>query len=124
MDELSRLASILPAGGPAALERTLELSRALHDALTDQIALEDRILLPALREADAWGGVRADRLIKRHLVRHQELTALRISCAKAPGDFAGAIERFIVDRRADMRHAERHVLILRDDIVGIDVEGG
>ena len=67
-------------GGPAALKSALELTRKLCDDLTTHIVLEAKILLPALRDSDAWGKMRADKLIGRLRARRQELKDLRKSC--------------------------------------------
>jgi hypothetical protein len=117
--------ALLSQGGRATHDKAVALTRTLADALSDQLALEGRLLEPALRQSDAWGALRADALIDRHVVRQGELRALRESCgAEASPDFMRTLRRFILARRTDMNRAERYVLILRDDIVGIDVDGG
>jgi iron-sulfur cluster repair protein YtfE (RIC family) len=128
LDELSRVAKTVLTGGPAALKRALDLTRTLYDDLLKHIVLEGKILLPALRDADAWGKIRADTLIGRLRTRRQELRALHESCATAESKTLGReIDRFIDDRRADMAHAEREVLdpsVLRDDVLSIDSASG
>ena len=118
----------LSTGGVVALERVLHLSRALHDDLAQQIELEGRLLVPALRESDAWGKTRAEGLLSRHKKRSVELIALRDTCSRGKGQsFADELRRFIVGRWADMARVDRHILssgILRDDVLGIDVDGG
>jgi len=125
LDELSRVVALLSTGGRATHDKAVALTHTLADALSDQLALEGRLLEPALRQSDAWGALRADALIDRHVVRQGELRALRESCgAEASPDLVRTLRRFILARRTDMNRAERYVLILRDDIVGIDVDGG
>src|SRR5438477_369944 len=85
LDELSLVAKTLLTEGPAALKYALELTRTLCDDLTKHITLEAKILLPALRNADAWGKIRGDTLSDRLRTRRQELKHLRRSCANEPG---------------------------------------
>jgi hypothetical protein len=128
LDELSLVAKTLLTGGPAALKSALELTAKLCNDLTKHIVLEAKILLPVLRDADAWGKIRADKLIGRLRVRRQELKDLRKSCVTAKSESLGAqLDRFIDDRRSDMVHAERDSVntgVLRDDVLGIDSHGG
>ena len=128
LDELWRVIGTLSTGGVLAFERVLRLSRALHDVLTEQLKLEGRLLVPALREVDAWGKLRAEGLLSRHRKRSTELTALSDSCSRGmTHGFADELRRFIVGRWADMARADRHILssgLLRDDVLGIDVDGG
>jgi hypothetical protein len=128
LDELSLVAKTLLTGGPAALKYALDLTRALCDDLTKHIALEAKILLPALRSADAWGKIRGDTLIGRLRTRRQELKDLRTSCANAQSETLGdQLDRFIDDRRLDMANTERESLhpgVLRDDVLTVDNGGG
>lgn len=128
LDELSRAGRELRAGGPLALERVLGLARGLHDELLAHIVLEGRLLVPALRDIDAWGKVRADKLLERLRIRRRELKDLRESCGQLrTGLLGGVIRRFVAGRLADMAHAERHVFhenVLRDDVLGVDVSCG
>jgi len=128
LDELSRVAKTLLTGGPAALKRALALTATLCDDLTKHIVHEAKFLLPVLRDADAWGKIRADKLIGRLRVRRQELKDLRKSCANAKSESLGdQLDRFIDGRRADMAHAESDSVnagVLRDDVLGIDSHGG
>lgn len=128
LDELSRVAKTMLTGGPVAFARGIALTRTLYDELARHIALEAEILVPALRDADAWGTIRADKLVQKLRARRQDLRRLRKSCERHESTtLGGEIDRFIDDRRSDMAHAERHVLdagVLRDDVLGIDVDGG
>jgi hypothetical protein len=128
LDELSTVAKTLLSGAPEALKYALALTRTLCEDLAKHIAVEAKILLPALRHADAWGAHRADQLIERLRTRRMELDRLRNSCVNAKGETLGEqLDRFADDRRTDVAHAERDNLnsdVLRDDVVGIDSQGG
>lgn len=128
LDTLDALAERLDTEGEAAIPDALAESRAFYDVLIDHIDLEDEILAPALREADAWGDVRAEKLIGHHREQRKELEALAGADAKSSSaELASRLRRIIADVREDMVHEEKEILhrnLLRDDVVGIDVEGG
>ena len=124
---LSATKKLLPAG-PRGVKRVLRLTRELARQLTAQIALEADVLVPALRNADAWGDIRADKLIAQLRSRRKALSALRKSIAS--NDHAvlrTEIDTYVEARSRGMIRAERDTLspgVLRDDITGIDVSGG
>jgi hypothetical protein len=128
LDELSRVAKSIATAGPTEFARVIRLTRTLYAELKAQIAVEMELLVPALRSADAWGKVRADRLIGQLRTRRKELKSLRKSYSKAEQSTLGAdIERFVDGRRAGMAAADRDTLspnVLRDDVLGVDVNGG
>ena len=106
-----------------------EYARALHTKLLEHLELEDSILVPALRDADAWGEVRADSLLEHHRTQREQLSAALLTTTDAPAgpDFAKQVLALIADLRDDMQHEEGDILsrdILRDDVVGVDVEAG
>jgi len=119
-------ADALRAGGACAQTHAVALSLALCDQLSDHIAIEGTILVPALRNVDAWGKGRADHLIERLRIRRQAIESLRASCDPSHVlVLRWAINRFIDDRIAAMERAEvRDLRVLRDDVVGIDFNGG
>jgi len=109
--------------------RVTALSRQLGEQLRAHVDHEDALLLPALREADAWGQVRADQLAQHHAQQRAALgedqldTQLRAPRAELATWLRGVID----DLRTDMEHEERELLsveLLRDDPLGIDVEDG
>jgi len=128
LDELSRSAKTLVTAGPSELARVLRLTRSLARHLKAQIALEAAILVPALRSADAWGEIRADKLLAQLRKRRKKLRALRRSAAKRDrATLGGHLDQYIDDRRSGMERVERESLnsnVLRDDVTGIDVSGG
>jgi len=129
LDELERHAEALRREGAAALQEALARARAFYDQLRAHTELEDDILVPAMREADAWGDVRAEGLLEHHREQRTQLRELSGEAAGeiAPGDLAARLEQLIEEVRADMKHEESGILstdLLRDDPIGINVEGG
>ena len=127
LDEMARGVKALLTGGPDALKRLLELTGTLCDELTKHIVSESKILVPALRDADAWGKQRADKLLDQLRTRRRKLKDLRQSVNDEKAALAGNLDRFIDDRRADMEQTERESVnprVLRDDVIGIDSHGG
>lgn len=129
LDKLEALAERLGQDDGAAVEPAIALSQDLYETLRDHIDLEDAILAPALREADAWGDLRADKLVAHHREQREELMALGndIPSGVNPRDFGERLRAFILDVREDMKHEEKALLdenLLRDDVIGIDVDPG
>lgn len=103
---------------------------ALLARLKDHMFWEDLHLAPALREADAWGEERAALLDSDHREQRQVLA----HCLSAVNDEsrpAVVVARTLIDLvamlRKDIEDEERLLLdprVLRDDVVGIDVETG
>jgi hypothetical protein len=128
LDELSRSAKTLLNAGPRELARVLRLTRNLARDLKTQIALEANVLVPALRNSDAWGKVRADKLIAQLRRRRSELRSLRQTAREQDQTtLGGHIDEYIDERRSGMKRVERESLspgVLRDDVTGIDVSGG
>ena len=125
-DELSVAARMLAEGGALALGRARDLSTLLCDELLAHIAIEEELLVPALRHTDAWGAGRADHLLSRLHRRRREITAFRSILAGMDGVILkGTIDSFIDQRVLAMRRAElRDLNALRDDVIGIDFNGG
>jgi iron-sulfur cluster repair protein YtfE (RIC family) len=128
LETLQRLASEADGGSNAAVAPAAELTRSLFDELADHLDVEEQLLLPVLREVDAWGELRADELVKHHENQWRELKALR---SRADGLSAIAIASelgvLVAALRTDMLDEDRDVLaadVLRDDVLGIDVEDG
>ena len=77
LEQLQRLALEAGGGSSAAAERAVELARALFEELADHLDIEEQVLVPMLREADAWGELRAGELARHHETQWQELKELR-----------------------------------------------
>lgn len=110
--------------------RLREITRVLLDQLSKHMRWEERYLLPALRDADAWGEERAARLLGDHREQRQVLDLIveRLGDSGRPEALVvGDVFGLIAFLRADMEEEERDLLdprVLRDDVVGIDVETG
>jgi hemerythrin-like domain-containing protein len=98
--------------------------------LREHMRWEEAYLLPALREADAWGQERADRLIADHR-EQRELFDFILSRlhdrGRSDAMVAADVRALIGLLREDMEHEEAELLderVLRDDVIGIEVETG
>jgi iron-sulfur cluster repair protein YtfE (RIC family) len=127
VDALARRA----LAGESGLEAELrEAGEALSQRFLAHLALEDAHLVPALRESDAWGEERAARVEHEHREQRAQLDQLladlrdgRRSGAQLAQELLDLVNALV----ADMEHEERAVLdpeVLRDDVVGVGVEGG
>lgn len=103
---------------------------ALHERLLEHMRWEDLYLAPALEDADSWGRERAAALESDHR-EQRELLQHTLSGLRDPSRPTVALARTMVDLvkllRDDMREEEQTLLdprVLRDDVVGIDVEAG
>ena len=118
MDACEKLADELDAGqgDPTALTREVSKLRLAFDAHNK---FEEQLLRPVLREIDAFGDVRIDRMIADHISEHH---AVR----EHLGDGPVAVLRDALDHlRVHLQAEERYFLsskVLRDDLV--TVEGG
>jgi hemerythrin-like domain-containing protein len=125
--EMRHVVALLPHGGKAQLARARVLADKLCDELVQHLDLEELMLVPAPREADAWGPVRAETLVEHHAEQRREFTALR-HASIAPHDadaLAKKLTDFVDSLETDMVHEERDLLgCLRDDVLGIEVEDG
>jgi len=130
LDELESLARRVARG---TAEEVDELRRRGEELLTDlgrHMHWEDAYLGPALLDADAWGRERANLLAQDHAEQRQVVDHLfaDLRDRKRPALLlAWSLLEFIKLLRADIEREEETLLderILRDDIVGIDVEAG
>jgi hypothetical protein len=89
---------------------------------------EDRLLVPALREVDAWGRLRAEQIAAEHASQRAALGVLRQLARHGDRRLAVDGARGLIDElTADMDAEERDLLdpdLLRDDVIAIDQCGG
>jgi len=126
---LRELATEANAGSRAAGERAIELSNSLFERLADHLGTEEQLLVPFLREADAWGEQRANELVRLHEQQWQELKGLRERAASGTNvcTVAGELAAMVDALRSDILEEDRQIVegdVLRDDVLGIDVEDG
>ncbi len=110
-----------------------QLREAAHALLVDverHMRWEERHLEPALREADAWGNERAERLRSDHREQRETFGQV-LASLRDPGRPPALVTPMLLDLiallRDDMAEEEDLLLdprVLRDDVVGIDVEAG
>jgi len=116
--------------GDARVAALREEAQSFLVRLREHMRWEEAHLLPALRDADAWGRERAERLQGDHREQRELLDFIvaRLRDRERPGpvvarDVAGLIDLL----REDMREEEEALLderVLRDDVVAIAMETG
>lgn len=127
VDALAKRAVAGEAGCAAELRQA---GRVLLDKLVAHLDLEDRTLVPAVRDTDSWGEERAARLSQEHLEQRElfEYILARLRDAERASILLGReLHAFVEALLADMEHEEQTILdenLLRDDVVAIDVETG
>jgi iron-sulfur cluster repair protein YtfE (RIC family) len=98
----------------------------LFASLKGHMRWEEAYLLPALREADAWGAERAQQLVGDHREQYEllEFVNQRLSEDMRPAALVVRdVTHLIAVLREDMREEEEELLderVLRDDVVAID----
>ena len=130
LSALRELAAKSPSRAAQTSERLRDVGLQTLSALSDHLDYEDLHLLPALREADSWGDERA-RLVSAEHAEQRELFRYivdRLHETERPGLLlARELETLVDALLVDMAEEEKTMLnenLLRDDVVGIDVEGG
>lgn len=129
---VSALAEGIRAALPLVLAHTSELSARL----LEHVDLEDRLLAPALRVADAWGEQRERELLTHHREQRRQigdlLDALQ-SLSQGRQDpsaivsLVRTVRGFAAELELDMQHEDAALLnsdLLRDDVVAIGAEDG
>jgi iron-sulfur cluster repair protein YtfE (RIC family) len=116
-----------PAGAPPP-DEVRELGAALRQRFLAHLELEERLLVPALREADAWGEQRAGKVAREHALQRAQLDRLLDhlrDATRAPAELARELGALVNELEVDMEHEERTALspsLLRDDVVAVDGE--
>lgn len=128
LEILQRLASEADGGDLSAAAHAVALAHGLFDELADHLDIEEQMLVPMLREVDAWGELRANELLKHHEQQWSELKALRERADRCSArTMAGELAMLVSALRRDLLDEDRELLtpdVLRDDVLGIDVEDG
>ncbi len=83
------------------------------------IQTEEHILRPVLKDLDAWGDVRVDRMNKEHAEQRVVVGKLdEMVRTKQPAEFVPEIQKFVVELYKDMSSEEAECLnpdVLKDD---------
>lgn len=116
------------AGDHALTGRLRERAQAMRERFLAHLDLEEAHLVPALREADAWGEERARRILREHAEQRERfaalLEALRGPCGDAPA-LARDVRTLVADLLAEMDDEEETMLaerVLHDDPLVVDAE--
>ena len=126
VESLSRAALSSASGIQELRAEARELIRALEQ----HIGWEDEHVLPVLSDVDEWGPERVQRMQADHL-EQRELLRYANSVLDDPSRALELLARTTLDLarllQDDMEDEEQAVLdpsVLRDDVVGVDVETG
>ena len=125
LDELARRAA---EADDACVPALREIGFHLHDKLVAHLDFEDRYLVPAIRDADGWGEERANLLAQEHVEQRElfQYILVRLRDANRASILLGReLLAFVEVLLSDMQQEEQTVLdadLLRDDVVGSDVE--
>lgn len=128
LEELLDKMGAWTSGLPSTFDQIRALGLRIHRELVGEIALEARILVPALRRTDAWGDARVQMLKAQHKQRRAELMMLLAALKRADSrSLVRDVRDFVAARDRDIAEAKRTNLganALRDDVIGVDVNGG
>ena len=106
-----------------ALDEELPLhARETYRTLVRHLDLEDLILAPALRSADAWGEVRADALLAEHRLQRSQFRAAFADQQGGTIKLAARLLTIIPAILEDMAHEEKDLLteaLLGDDVASV-----
>ncbi len=130
LDRLERRCREAAGGGSLPVGQIREAAHALLVDIERHMRWEERHLEPAIREADAWGNERADSMRSDHREQREALGHV-LAGLRDPGRPPALVTPMLLDLiallRDDMAEEEDLLLdprVLRDDVVGIDVETG
>lgn len=130
LDVLETRAQGLAGGDSTRVAPTLDALSTMRQVFADHLALEEAILVPALRDTDSFGPERARQVLAEHREQRVEMAELARELAH-PGVSPSVVGQRVLDwveaLRVDMAHEERAILspdLLRDDVVAIGLEAG
>lgn len=130
LTEVDALARRALAGEDGLEAELREAGERLRERFLAHLALEDAHLVPALRVSDAWGDERAARVEREHREQRAEMERLLghlRDVRRGARELAQELSDLVNGLVADMEREERAVLdpeVLRDDVIGVRVEGG
>ncbi|MGM0575343.1 MAG: hemerythrin domain-containing protein [Myxococcota bacterium] len=130
LDEIESLCRRSPSELQSVLGELRSRARTMLDRLVGHMALEDDVLVPALRENTNWGYICTRELERYHREQRQQMRKLREMLAEDHTPAQELTREIMVLgelMREDMRHEEEDLLkptVIDDSVVGIDVETG
>ena len=130
LDRIDDAVSTLQERGGQDTLPLLEMTETLFSSLTVHMAWEETHLARVLREADAWGPEREARLLREHAEQREMFVGVIARLRALRGDptaLADELRGLVHLIREDMSEEEFCLLdpnVLRDDVVGIEVEAG
>lgn len=119
MDRCEELADELDAGAADPLALTREVAK-LRQAFDAHNKFEEQLLRPVLRELDAGGGVRIDRMVADHVGEHRAMHA------KLGNETTNALRSTIDALRVHLDGEERYFLsakVLHGSTLSVDHGG-
>jgi iron-sulfur cluster repair protein YtfE (RIC family) len=130
IERVESLAREVSGGERPQVRELRTAAETLLSTLLRHMDWEDRELVPALADSDAWGPERARRLSEEHVEQRQFLggviEGLRDS-QRPPMALAASLIDLAQTLLIDMEEEEAFFLdpdVLRDDVIGINVETG
>lgn len=128
--EIELLAQEVASGERRHVGPLRQTAERLFATLLQHMRWEDKHLAPTVEDADAWGPERAERLAAEHREQRAhlgEILAELQSQDRPPQVLAVHLLELARHLRDDMQGEETLFLdpkVLRDDVIGIDVETG
>jgi hypothetical protein len=127
LEALDGAASQLEAGRAEDLTWLRRAAGALGQVLEWHLSFEEHHLVPAVRESDGFGPVRAERLNEQHRCRRGSLEQLvREVVSSDREEVVDCVRTFTSAIRTDLRYDQENFLhdeILRDDPMRVDFSG-
>lgn len=130
LSELQQLAGRVLEGQRELESQLRTQGQLLRERFLAHLDMEDRYLVPALRETVGWGEERAARVSAEHAEQRQRMDVIlrHLVDLEEPAEWIAAeLATLVRDLLMDMEHEDRAVLsedLLRDDPVAIDLEAG
>ena len=122
--EIEAITAHVLAGHELGERNLRQVATALCTGLEQHLAMEEVLLLPAIREVDAWGPVRADHMRQEHQAQRAALARLLGMAGQvAIVELARTVQAFAKTLLEDMKLEERELLnpnLLRDDVISIE----
>jgi iron-sulfur cluster repair protein YtfE (RIC family) len=128
LERVEVLARHVLQGKHTAVEKLDGQVRTLDERMREHMALEERILVPALRQADAWGKERVERFHAEHERQRKILASLWRDSPDDAGHgmklalLAWGLVRLLQEDMADEERVSLNADVLRDDPIQTRVE--